>query len=90
VFFDHDKGKTHSSGKLLSPPASSPIAAPGSTSSSTPRTSSRAASTASARSRHLAPYALGLDGEEILETFYNRIAYARRGTAGACPSTPSA
>ena len=39
VFFDHDKGKTHSArASTCSPPASSPIAARGSTSSSTPRT----------------------------------------------------
>jgi DNA-directed RNA polymerase subunit beta len=49
VFFDHDKGKTHSSGKLLLPRASFPIAVPGSTSSSTPRTSCMRASTESAR-----------------------------------------
>jgi hypothetical protein len=35
VFFEHDKGKTHSSGKLLFSRASFPTAAPGSTSSST-------------------------------------------------------
>ena len=40
VFFDHDGGKTHSSGKLLfSSSASFRTAAPGSTWSSTPRTS---------------------------------------------------
>ena len=54
VFFDHDKGKSHSSGKLCSPPASFPIAVPGSTSSSTPRTSSMRASTAAARSGDVA------------------------------------
>jgi DNA-directed RNA polymerase beta subunit len=54
VFFDHDKGKTHSSGKLLFAAASFPIAAPGSTSSSTPRTSSTPASTAAARFRFVA------------------------------------
>jgi DNA-directed RNA polymerase subunit beta len=51
VFFDHDKGKTHSSGKLCSPRASSRIAVRGSISSSTPRTSSTSASTASASCR---------------------------------------
>jgi DNA-directed RNA polymerase beta subunit len=51
VFFDHDKGKTHSRASCCSPAASFPIAAPGSTSSSTPRTSSTRASTAAARSR---------------------------------------
>ena len=51
VFFDHDKGKTHSAASTCSPRASSPIAAPGSTSSSTPRTSATSASTASASCR---------------------------------------
>jgi DNA-directed RNA polymerase subunit beta len=51
VFFDHDKGKTHSRASCCSPPASSPIAARGSTSSSTPRTSSSRASTAAASCR---------------------------------------
>jgi len=35
VFFDHDKGKTHSSGKLLFSARVIPYPAPGSTSSST-------------------------------------------------------
>jgi DNA-directed RNA polymerase subunit beta len=51
VFFEHDKGKTHSSGKLLFSAASFPTAARGSTSSSTPRTSCTSASTAAARCR---------------------------------------
>ena len=51
VFFDHDKGKTHSSGNCFSPPASSRTAVPGSTSSSTPKTSSTRVSTAAARFR---------------------------------------
>ena len=51
VFFDHDKGKTHSSGKLLFAAASFRIAARGSISSSTPRTSSMRASTGAARFR---------------------------------------
>ena len=48
VFFDHDRGRTHAAASCCSPPASSPIAAPGSTSSSTPRTSSTCASTGAA------------------------------------------
>ena len=49
VFFDHDKGKTHSSRASCSTArASSRTAARGSTSSSTPRTSSTSASTAAA------------------------------------------
>ena len=53
VFFDHDKGKTHSSGKYLFAARVIPIAAPGSTSSSTARTSSTSASTASGSCRSL-------------------------------------
>jgi DNA-directed RNA polymerase subunit beta len=51
VFFDHDKGKSHSSGKLLFAARVILIAAPGWTSSSTPRTSSTRVSTAAARFR---------------------------------------
>ena len=51
VFFDHDKGKSHSSGKLLFAARIIPIAALGSTSSSTPRTSSMRVSTVAARFR---------------------------------------
>jgi len=51
VFFDHDKGKTHSSGKLLFAARIIPIAAPGSISNSTPRTSSMCASTGAASCR---------------------------------------
>jgi DNA-directed RNA polymerase subunit beta len=51
VFFEHDKGKTHSSGKLLFSARIIPTAARGSTSSSTRRTSCTSASTAAARCR---------------------------------------
>ena len=51
VFFEHDRGKTHSSGKLLFSARIIPTAAPGSTSSSTPRTTCISASTAAARCR---------------------------------------
>jgi DNA-directed RNA polymerase subunit beta len=51
VLFDHDRGKTHSSGKFLFAARVIPTAARGSTSSSTPRTSSTSASTASASCR---------------------------------------
>ena len=52
VFFEHDKGKTHSSGKLLfSARDHSRTAARGSTSSSTRRTCCTSASTAAARCR---------------------------------------
>ena len=52
VFFEHDKGKTHSSRQAaVLAPASFRTAAPGSTSSSTRRTSCTSASTAAARCR---------------------------------------
>jgi DNA-directed RNA polymerase subunit beta len=51
VFFEHDKGKTHSSGKLLFSARIIPTAAPGWTSSSTPRTSCTSAWTVAARCR---------------------------------------
>ena len=52
VFFDHDRGKTHSSGKLLySARASFPTAVRGSTSSSTRRTRCSPASTVAASCR---------------------------------------
>jgi DNA-directed RNA polymerase subunit beta len=77
VFFDHDKGKTHSSGKLLFAARIIPYAAPGSTSSSTPRTSCMPASTGSARSGHVAALSRwGLDSEEIPR----HVLYARRLT----------
>jgi DNA-directed RNA polymerase subunit beta len=51
VFFDHDRGKSHSSGKLLFSARIIPIAARGSTSSSTRRTPCSRASTAAASCR---------------------------------------
>ena len=51
VFFEHDRGKTHSSGKLLFSARIIPTAAPGSTSSTTRRTSCSSASTGAARCR---------------------------------------
>ena len=51
VFFEHDKGKTHSAASCCSRRASSRTAARGWTSSSTPRTSCSSASTAGARCR---------------------------------------
>src|ERR1700733_14026743 len=56
VFFDHDKGKTHSSGKLL-------FAARIDRRRKIPVTSLM--------------FALGLDGETILSTFYKKIIYKR-------------
>jgi DNA-directed RNA polymerase beta subunit len=51
VFFDHDRGKTHSSGKLLYSARIIPTAARGWTSSSTRRTRCSPASTVAASCR---------------------------------------
>ena len=51
VFFDHDKGKTHSPASFCSPAASSRTAGRGWTLNSTPKTSCSAASTVAANCR---------------------------------------
>ncbi len=89
VFFDHDRGRTHASGKLLFAARIIPTAAPGSTSSSTPRTSSMYVSTV----RRKLPvttllYALGLDDEEILSTFYRHIMIKESKRGWKMPFTP--
>ena len=78
VFFDHDKGKTHSSGKLLFAARIIPYRG------SWLDIEFDAKDIVYARidRKRKIPvtsllYALGLDGEEILNTFYNRITYAR-------------
>src|ERR1044071_9185801 len=78
VFFDHDKGKTHSSGKLLFAARIIPYRG------SWLDIEFDAKDIVYARidRKRKIPvtsllYALGLDGEEILNTFYNRISYAR-------------
>ena len=78
VFFDHDKGKTHSSGKLLFAARIIPYRG------SWLDIEFDAKDIVYARidRKRKIPvtsllYALGLDGEEILDTFYNRITYAR-------------
>src|SRR4051812_37488485 len=78
VFFDHDKGKTHSSGKLLFAARIIPYRG------SWLDIEFDAKDIVYARidrKRKLPAtsllYALGLDGEEILNTFYNRIDYER-------------
>ena len=82
VFFDHDKGKTHSSGKLLFAARIIPYRG------SWLDIEFDAKDIVYARidrKRKLPVtsllYALGLDGEEILNTFYNRITYTRDGDA---------
>ncbi|WP_229428755.1 DNA-directed RNA polymerase subunit beta [Microvirga pudoricolor] len=78
VFFDHDKGKTHSSGKLLFAARIIPYRG------SWLDIEFDAKDIVYARidrKRKLPVtsllYALGLDGEEILNTFYNHIAYTK-------------
>src|ERR671920_284986 len=78
VFFDHDKGKTHSSGKLLFAARIIPYRG------SWLDIEFDAKDIVYARidRKRKIPvtsllYALGLDGEEILRTFYNNIAYVR-------------
>ncbi|WP_075218193.1 DNA-directed RNA polymerase subunit beta [Mongoliimonas terrestris] len=78
VFFDHDKGKTHSSGKLLFAARIIPYRG------SWLDIEFDAKDIVYARidRRRKIPvtsllFALGLDGEEILNTFYNKIEYTR-------------
>ena len=78
VFFDHDKGKTHSSGKLLFAARIIPYRG------SWLDIEFDAKDIVYARidRQRKIPvtsllYALGLDGEEILNTFYNHIVYTR-------------
>ncbi|MCY1705881.1 DNA-directed RNA polymerase subunit beta [Pannonibacter sp. SL95] len=80
VFFDHDKGKTHSSGKLLFAARVIPYRG------SWLDIEFDAKDIVYARidRRRKIPVssllmALGLDGEEILNTFYQRIEYSRSG-----------
>jgi DNA-directed RNA polymerase subunit beta len=86
VFFDHDKGKTHSSGKLLFAARIIPYRG------SWLDIEFDAKDIVYARidrKRKLPVtsllYALGLDGEEILNTFYNRIVYTRAKDAWRVP-----
>ena len=78
VFFDHDKGKTHSSGKLLFAARIIPYRG------SWLDIEFDAKDIVYARidRRRKIPvtsllFALGMDGEEILATFYNNVTYAR-------------
>jgi len=78
VFFDHDKGKTHSSGKLLFAARIIPYRG------SWLDIEFDAKDIVYARidRRRKIPvtsllFALGMDGEEILRTFYNHVTYAR-------------
>jgi DNA-directed RNA polymerase subunit beta len=86
VFFDHDKGKTHSSGKLLFAGRIIPYRG------SWLDIEFDAKDIVHARidRRRKIPVtslmmALGLDGEEILDTFYNKIPYTRDGDGWRMP-----
>jgi DNA-directed RNA polymerase subunit beta len=91
VFFDHDKGKTHSSGKLLFAARIIPYRG------SWLDIEFDAKDIVYARidRRRKIPvtsllFALGMDGEEILNTFYKRSSTSAPRTAGACRSMPTA
>jgi DNA-directed RNA polymerase subunit beta len=89
VFFDHDKGKSHSSGKLLFAARIIPYRG------SWLDIEFDAKDIVYARidRRRKIPvtsllYALGMDGEEILSTFYNAITYTREGEGWRVPFDP--
>ncbi len=89
VFFDHDKGKSHSSGKLLFAARIIPYRG------SWLDIEFDAKDIVYARidRRRKIPvtsllYALGMDGEEILSTFYKTITYARDGEGWRVPFDP--
>ncbi|MEM1384412.1 MAG: DNA-directed RNA polymerase subunit beta [Pseudomonadota bacterium] len=86
VFFDHDKGKTHSSGKLLF--ASRVIPYRGSWLDF--EYDAKDIVYARIDRRRKLPvttllYALGLDQEGICDTFYDRVTYERHGEGWAVP-----
>ena len=86
VFFDHDKGKTHSSGKLLF--AARIIPYRGSW-LDVEFDAKDIVHVRIDRKRKLPVtsllYALGLSGEEILSTFYNKVVYDRDGAEWRVP-----
>ncbi len=86
MFFDHDKGKTHSSGKLLF--AARIIPYRGSW-LDVEFDAKDIVHVRIDRKRKLPVtsllFALGLDGEEILSTFYNRVEYVRDGADWRVP-----
>ena len=86
VFFDHDKGKTHSSGKLLF--ASRVIPYRGSWLDF--EFDAKDVAYVRIDRRRKLPittmlFALGLDQEGICDYFYNRVAYQRKGDGWAIP-----
>jgi DNA-directed RNA polymerase subunit beta len=90
VFFDHDKGKTHSSGKLLFAARIIPYRG------SWLDIEFDAKDIVYARidRRRKIPvssllYALGMDAEEILETFYNTVTYTKAADGWRMPYDPA-
>ncbi|MGV9007626.1 MAG: DNA-directed RNA polymerase subunit beta [Brevundimonas sp.] len=86
VFFDHDKGKTHSSGKLLF--AARVIPYRGSWLDFEFDAKDVVFVRIDRRRKLPATtflYALGMDGEEILRTFYETVPYEKRGDGWVTP-----
>ena len=89
VFFDHDKGKTHSSGKLLF--AARVIPYRGSWLDFEFDAKDIVYVRIDRRRKRPATtflYALGMDGEEILKTFYETVPYEKRGEGWVTPYKP--
>ncbi|GLS46280.1 DNA-directed RNA polymerase subunit beta [Methylobacterium brachythecii] len=89
VFFDHDKGKTHSSGKLLF--AARIIPYRGSWLDAEFDAKDIVYVRIDRKRKIPATsllFALGLDGEEILSTFYDRVTYARDKADWRVPFDP--
>jgi len=89
VFFDHDKGKTHSSGKLLF--AARIIPYRGSWLDFEFDAKDIVFARIDRRRKLQVTtllYALGLDQEEICDTFYDRVVYTRHGEGWAAPFDP--
>ena len=90
VFFDHDKGKTHSSGKLLF--AARIIPYRGSWLDFEFDAKDIVYARIDRRRKMPATsllYALGMDGEEILDTFYSTSPTSAPKAAGACRTMPT-
>lgn len=89
VFFDHDKGKSHSSGKLLFAARIIPYRG----SWLDIEFDAKDIIYARIDRRRKIPatsllYALGMDGEEILSIFYNAVTYTRDGEGWRVPFEP--
>jgi DNA-directed RNA polymerase subunit beta len=89
VFFDHDKGKSHSSGKLLFAARIIPYRG----SWLDIEFDAKDIIYARIDRRRKIPvtsllYALGMDGEEVLDTFYKTLTYERHGDTWRLPFDP--